>query len=52
VLHHGIRGSISFDGASPYDARALIRGPLLLRRLLLLMERCPVVGLPVQCLVM
>ena len=52
VLHHGIRGSISFDGAPPDDAWALIRGPLLLRGLLLLMERRPVVGLPVHCLVM
>jgi hypothetical protein len=52
VLHHGFRGSIGFDGASPDDARALIRSPLLLRQLLLLMERCPVVDLPVHGLVM
>ena len=54
VLHHGVRGSVSFDGASPDDAWALIRSPLLLllRRLLLLMERRPVVGLPVHGLVM
>jgi len=52
VLNHGIRRSISFDGASSNNTRALIRGPLLLRRLLLLMERCPVVGLSVHGLVM
>ena len=54
VLHHGIRGSVSFDGASPDDAWALIRGPLqlLLRRLLLLMKRSTVVGLPMHGLVM
>jgi hypothetical protein len=52
VLNHDFRGSIGFNGASPDDARALIRGPLLLRRQLLLMERRPVVGLPVHGLVM
>lgn len=55
VLHHGIRGGVSFDGASPNDAWALIWGPLLLllrRLLLLLMERRPVVGLSVHGSVM
>ena len=53
VLHHGFWGSICFDGASPDDARALIWRPLLLRQqLLLLMERSPVVDLPVHGLVM
>lgn len=51
VLRHDFRGSISFNGASPDYARALIRGPLLLRLLLLLMERSPIVDLPVHGLV-
>jgi hypothetical protein len=52
VLHHDFRGSIGFNRASPDDAWALIRGPLLLRWQLLLMERRPVVDLPVHGLVM
>jgi hypothetical protein len=52
VLRHDFRGSIGFNGSSPDDARALIRGPLLLSLLLLLVERRPVVDLPVHGLVM
>jgi hypothetical protein len=52
VLRHDFRRSIGFNGASPDYARTLIRGPLLLRLLLLLMERRPVVDLPVHGLVM
>ena len=52
VLRHDFRGSISFNGSSPNDAWALIRGPLLLRQLLLLMEGRPVVDLPVHGLIM
>ena len=51
VLNHGIWGSISFNGASPDDTRALIRDSLLLRQLLLLVERGSVVGLPVHGLI-
>lgn len=52
VLRHDFRRSIGFNWASPDDARTLIRGPLLLRQLLLLMERSTIVDLPVHGLVM